>query len=124
MGGKGGGVLLKCMRSVSWKTFRCHTVSRGAARMQMPARLSLNHWRAPSERTEYISTVSLNIYDECERSCAIDSHWLCAYTHTQMDTGVCVWVCAQRYSRQLIWGVTVTRAEIERMLAHTARKTK
>lgn len=42
----GGGVLLKCMRSLSWKTFRCHTVSRGAARMQMPARLSLNQSRA------------------------------------------------------------------------------
>lgn len=54
--------LLKCMRSLSWKTFRCHTVSHGAGRMQMPPRLSLNHSQTP--RRDGIHSHNRHIYDK------------------------------------------------------------
>lgn len=116
-------VLLKCMRSLSWKTFRCHTVSHGAGRMQMPPSLSINH--SQTLRKDGIYSRNRHIYGErvkifhpgvfmCNR------FWQNFYQYTYCDASVYVCVCVCL----LIWCVTVTRAKIEYMLLDTARKTK
>lgn len=85
-------VLLKCMRSLSWKTFRCHTAPAECRCLRACQSIT----RRPSERMEYIHAIVIymaNVWrfsiPEC--SCAIDSDRIFTNTHTVMR--LCMYVC-------------------------------